>query len=146
MRIVKTNLRTQAHAHVLLLSSDVDLASGLLVDEDRLRCHIALNFRDATQDWGLEDCMHVTPTGVTHAAHLALFMVNVAYRLRADGHARNPDDSVLDLQADCRGAKYVEETLQRLPEKPEPVLCAKMLHQVAGLGRIHTSPPSFSFS
>ena len=32
---------------------------------------------------GLEDFMNVISTGVTNAAKLALFMVNVAYRLRA---------------------------------------------------------------
>ena len=90
--------------------------------------------------------MHVTPTGVTHAATLSLFMVNVAYRLRADVWQRAPDYSVLDLNADCRGYKYVEETIKRLPEKPAPVLFAKILNQVAGLGRIHAVQPSCSFS
>jgi len=50
------------------------------------------------------------------------------------------------LKADCRGYKYVEETIKMLPEKPEPVLFAKILNQVAGLGRIHTTQPSLSFS
>jgi len=45
-------------------------------------------------------------------------------------HARDPDYSVLDLQADCRGAKYVAETIQMLPDKPEPILLAKIFHQV----------------
>ena len=90
--------------------------------------------------------MNVTPTGVTNAANLSLFMVNVAYRLRADVHPHDPDYSVLDLKADCRGYKYVEETIKMLPEKPEPVLLAKILNQVAGLGRIHAAQPSFSFS
>jgi putative transposase len=90
--------------------------------------------------------MNVTPTGVTNAAHLSLCMVHVASCLRADGHPRDPDSSVLDLNADCRGSKYVEETIQMLPEKPAPVLLAKILHQVAGLGRIHAAEPSFSFS
>jgi putative transposase len=103
-------------------------------------------FREAKQYWGREDFMNVTPTGVTHAANLWLFMVNVVYRLRADSHARAPDYSVLDLQADWRGAKDVEETIHMLPEKPEPVLFAKILHQVTGLGCIPVSPPSFSFS
>ena len=89
--IAKTNLRTQARAHVILCSSDVDLAYAPLVDYDRLRFHIELNFRDAKQSWGLEDFMNVTPTGVTNAANLSLFMVNVAYRLRADIHPRDPD-------------------------------------------------------
>jgi len=144
--IAKTNLRTQACAHVVLFSSDLDLAYTLLIDYYGLRFQIEFNFRDAKQYWGLEDFMNVTPTGVTNAANLALFMVNVAYCLRADGHARDPDYSVLDLKADYRGYKYVEETIKLLPEKPEPVLFAKILKQVAGLGRIHATQPAFSFS
>ena len=144
--IAKTNVRTQARAHVVLFSSDVALAYALLVDYYSLRFQIEFNFRDAKQYWGLEDFMNVTPTGVTNAANLSLFMVNVAYRLRAHGHARDPDYSVLDLKADYRGYKYVEETIKMLPEKPEPVLLAKILHQVAGLGRIHATQPFFSFS
>jgi hypothetical protein len=107
---------------------------------------IELNLRDAKQYWGLEDCMNVTPNGVTNAANLSLFMVNVAYCLRVDGHPRDSDYSVLDLKADCRGSKYVEETIKMLPEKPEPVLLAKIRNQVAGLGRIHAAQPSFSVS
>jgi DDE superfamily endonuclease len=144
--ITKTNLRTQACAHVVLFSSDLDLASALLVDYYGLRFQIEFNFRDAKQYWGLEDFMNITPTGVTNAANLSLFMVNVAYCLRTDGHVREPAYSVLDLKADCRGYKYVEETIKMLPEKPEPVLLAKILNQVAGLGRIHAAQPSFSFS
>jgi len=144
--LAKTNLRTQARAHVILFSSDLDLAYTSLVDYYSLRFQIEFNFRDAKQYWGLEDFMNVTPTGVTNAANLSLFMVNVAYRLRADGHPRDPDYSVLDLKADCRGYKYVEETIKMLPEKPEPILLAKILNRVAGLGRIHATQPSFSFS
>src|SRR5262249_27556929 len=108
--IVKTNLRTQARAHVVLFSSDMALAYAPLVDYYGLQFQIEFNFRDAKQYWGLEDFMNITPTGVTNAANLSLFMVNVAYRLRADGHPRDPDYSVLDLKADCRAYKYVEET------------------------------------
>ena len=144
--IAKTNLRTQAHAHVVLFSSDLALAYAPLVDYDGLRFQIEFNFRDAKQYWGLEDFMNVTPTGVTNAANLSLFMVNVAYRLRADIHGREPDYSVLDLKADCRGSKYVEEMLQMLPEKPEPILLRQMLNKVACLGRIHAVQPSFRLS
>jgi hypothetical protein len=90
--------------------------------------------------------MNLTPTGVTNAANLSLFMVNVAYRLRADSHSHAPAYSVLDLKADCRGHKYVEETIKMLPEKPEPILLAKIRNQVASLGRIHAAQPSFSFA
>ena len=144
--IIKTNLRTQARAHVVLFSSDLALAYAPLVDYYGLRFQIEFNFRDAKQYWGLEDFMNVTPTGVTNAANLSLFMVNVAYRLRTDLHPRDPNYSVLDLKADYRGAKYVEEMIKLLPEKPEPVLLGEILHTVASLGRIHVSQPSFSFS
>ena len=144
--IVKLNLRTQARAPVILFSSDLALAYAPLVDYYGLRFQIEFNFRDAKQYWGLEDFMNVTPTGVTNAANLSLFMVNVAYRLRADSHPRDPAYSVLDLKADCRGSKYVEETIKMLPEKPEPILLAKIRNQVAGLGRIHAVQPSFSFA
>ena len=73
-------------------------------------------------------------------------MVTVAYQLCTTGRPPAPDASVLDLKADCRGYKYVQETIQMLPEKPEPVLFAKILSQVAGLGRIHAVQSSFSFA
>jgi hypothetical protein len=144
--IAKTNLRTQARAHVVLFSSDLALAYTLLIDYYGLRFQIEFNFRDAKQYWGLEDFMNVTPTGVTNAANLSLFMVNVAYRLRAEVPPHDPDYSIVDLKADWRGYKYVEETIKMLPEKPEPVLLRQILHKVAGLGRIHASQPAFSFS
>jgi len=144
--IVKTHLRTQARAHVVLFSSDLALAYAPLVDYYGLRFQIEFNFRDAKQYWGLEDFMNVTPTGVTNAANLSLCMVNVAHRLRADVHLYNADYSVLDVKADWRGYKYVEETIKMLPEKPEPVLLRQILHKVAGLGRIHASQPAFSFA
>jgi putative transposase len=144
--IAQTNLRTQARAPVILCSRDLALASTPLVDSDGLRCHIEWNLRDATQSWGLEDFMHVTPTGVTNAARLSLCMVHVASRLQDDVRQRAPDSSLLDFKADCRGYKYVEETIQMLPEKPEPVLFAKILNQVTSLGRIHLSQPSFRFA
>jgi len=144
--IAKTNLRTQARAHVILFSSDLALTYTLLVDYYGLRFQIEFNFRDAKQYWGLEDFMNVTPTGVTNAANLSLFMVNVAYRLQDDVRQQAPDYSILDLKADYRGYKYVEETIKMLPEKPEPILFAKILHQVTSLGRIHLSQPSFRFA
>ena len=138
--LVKTNLRTQACAHVVLFSSDLALAYAPLVDYYGLRFQIEFNFRDAKQYGGLEDFMNITPTGVTNAANLSLFMVNVAYCLRADSHLRDADFSVLDLKADCRGSKYVEETIKMLPEKPEPVLLAKILDHVSGLGERPARP------
>ena len=144
--IVKTHRRTQAHAHGMLFSRDLTLAATLLVDYYSVRFQIEFNFREAQQYWGLEDFMNITPTGVTHAAHLSLFMVNVAYLLRADIQPHDPDYSVLDLKADWRGYIYVEETFKMLPEKPEADFLATIRYHVACLGRIHASQPCFSFS
>ena len=144
--ITKLNRRTQARAHVILFRSDLTLADASHVDDYSWRFQIEFNVRDAKQYWGLEDFMHVTPTGVTNAANLSWFMVNVAYHFRADVRPRDPDSSLLDLKADCRGDTYVEAMIKMLPEKPEPVLFGQILHKVAGLGRIHAAQPSCSFS
>ncbi len=138
--IIKTNLKTQAQAHVLLFSSDLALPFDKLLDYYCLRFQLEFNFRDAKQYWGLEDFMNVSPTAVTNAANLALFMVNLVECLLKDIRQRQGECSVLDLKAHCRGAKYVEETIKLLPEKPEPVLLERIVTKIVGLGRIHAVP------
>jgi putative transposase len=142
--LAKTNLRTQARAHVVLFSSDLDLAYAPLVDYYRLRFQIEFNFRDAKQYWGLEDFMNVTETAVTNAANLSLCMVNLSYRLLRDLRQSAPEYRILDLKAFCRGYRYVEETIKILPQKPEPILLAQIFNTVACLGRIHAVQPYFS--
>ena len=137
--LVKTNLTTQAHAHVVLCSSDLTLSWHHLLDYYGLRFQIEFNFRDAKQFWGLEDFMHIQPTAVTNAANLSLFMVNVAYCSLQDLRQRDPACSVLDLKAHYRGVKYVEETIKLLPEKPEPILLAQIFTTITSLGRIHSA-------
>jgi len=138
--IVKTNLSTQAQAHVLLFSSDLALGCDNLVDYYCLRFQLEFNFRDAKQYWGLEDFMTTHPTRVATAANLALFMVNLVERLLRDRRQSQPEMSVLDLKAQCRGAKYVEATIKLLPERPEPGLVNQIVTQVMGIGRIHAAP------
>ena len=138
--IVKTNQQTQRQAHVLLFSSDLGLPCAQRIDDYSVRFQLECNFRDAQQYWGLEDFMQTTPTAVTNAANLACFMVNFAERLRQDGHHYQPDWSVLDLKAHYRGSKYVEETIKLLPERPEPIVLARIRAKLVGLGRIHPAP------
>jgi putative transposase len=140
--IVKTNLKTQARAHVLLFSSDVGLAWDQLVEYYGLRFQIEFTLRDATQHWGLEDFMTVTATGVSNAANLALFMVSLSAVLLRDARMRDPACSVLDLKAFYRGSKYVAETLKLLPDNLDEGLIGRIVHKVASLGRIH--PPGAS--
>ena len=144
MIIVKTHPLTQARAHVVLFSSDLTLAYDQLIDYYRLRFQIEFNFRDAKQYWGLEDFMNTTETAVTNAANLALFMVNFSQRLLADLRTADPECSILDLKALCRGAKYVAEAIKMLPEKPEPILLARIFSRLAALGRIHCGQPALN--
>ena len=129
--LVKTHQRPPAWAPVSLLSNDRELPSDTLRDYYGLRFPIEFTFRAAKPYGGLEDFMTVTPTALTNAAHLALFMVKVSYRLLRDGRQRDPAARILDLKAHCRGYKYVDETIPLLPEKPEPVLLAQIFNKVA---------------
>jgi len=138
--IVKTNLKTQAVAHVILFSSDLTLPFDTLIDYYCLRFQLEFNFRDAKQYWGLEDFMNTSARAVENAANLALFMVNLVGRLLQDFRQRQGEVSVLDLKAYCRGAKYVEETIKLLPETPEPILLERIFSKIVGIGRIHASP------
>lgn len=138
--LVKTNLKTHAQAHVLLFSSDLELPFDKLRDYYCLRFQLEFTFRDAKQYWGLEDFQTTHPTRVTNAANLSLFMVNVVERVLREKRRAQPEISVLDLKAACRGRKYVEETLKLLPEKPEPDLLERIVAKVVGIGRIHAAP------
>ena len=138
--LVKTNLKTQAQAHVLLVCSDLALSFDKLIDYYCLRFQLEFNFRDAKQYWGLEDFMTTHPTRVTNAANLSLFMVNVVERVLREMRARQPEMSVLDLKAYGRGAKYVEETIKLLPERPDASLLERIVRKVIGIGRIHAAP------
>ncbi len=140
--LVKTNLRTQAWAHVVLFSSDLTLAWDHLIAYYSLRFQIEFNFRDAKQYWGLEDFMNITETAVTNAANLSLFMVNVSECLCRERRLGQAEFSVLDLKAYYRGTKYVTETLKMLPQKPNSDLLAQIMRHLTDLGSIHPTVAS----
>ena len=141
--ILKTNLSTQAHSHVILFTTDLQLCHDKLIDYYSLRFQIEFNFRDAKQYWGLDDFMNVKQTAVTNAAHLSFFMVNVSARLLQPFQACNRAFSLLDLKAHYRGRRYVSETIKLLPQKPDAILLAEIFEQIARLGMIHpTSQPA----
>ena len=129
--IGNTNLQTQAMAHVVLVSRDLELRDDQLLDYDHVRFQMECNFRDAQPYWGLEDFMTVNQTPVDHRANLAMFMVNLAHALIRPIRTQWPEGSVNDLKAWCRGRKSVVETLQLLPEMPEPIFIEQAIAQVA---------------
>jgi len=91
----------------------------------------------AIQFWGLEDFINVTPTVVTNAANLALFMTDVSQVLLCQYRQEDPNFSVLDLKAYYRGYRYVTEIKHMLPQKHDYNLVSRFFHKVAALGRIH---------
>jgi putative transposase len=99
---------------------------------------IDFNFRDAKQFWGLEDFMNVKEIPLTNAFNLALFMVNLSQVLLCDLRQTIPESSILDLKAYFRAAKYFQETIKMLPQKPEPILLEQIFGQMASLGSIHS--------
>ena len=103
--IVKTNLTTQAVAHVILFRSDLALAYAQLIEHYRLRFQLAFTFRDAKQYWSLDDFMTVNERPVYHSANLAMFMVKVSHAMMRPMRTRWPECSVNDLKAWCRSRK-----------------------------------------
>jgi len=142
--IHKTILKTQAVAHVVLFSTDLELPFNQLIEYYKLRFQIEFNFRDAKQYWGLEDFMNVEQTPVTDAANLSLLMVNLSHLLLDRYRSDDPAFSVLDLKAHYRGYRYVAETIKMLPQKPEGNLLAAIFLQGACLGRIHAAQSTVS--
>jgi putative transposase len=142
--IVKTNQKSHKRAHAVLFSSDLELDSDQLINDDSLRFQIEFNFRDAKQYWGLEDFMNVQQRAVHNAANLSLFMVNVAHVLLRPFRKAHPHFGVLDLKAYCRGQKYVAEILKFLPENPEPIIMEQRGVQIFGIGSIHGAVPVFN--
>jgi len=137
--ISKINLKTQARAHVVLFSSDLDLAYDKLIDYYRLRFQIEFNFRDAKQFWGLEDFMNIKQIPLYNAANLSMFMVNLSQVLLRHFRPTCPNFSINDLKAYFRGHKYVIETLKLLPQMPEPIFIAQIFANIAQIGRINAS-------
>jgi hypothetical protein len=137
--IVKTNLKTQKVARVVLFSSDLELAFDKLIDYYRLRFQIEFNFRDAKQYWGLEDFMNVNQLPVYNAVNLAMFMVNVSLVLIRHFRPTCSTFSVNDLKAYFRGHKYVTETLKLLPRIPEPIFINQIFASIAKIGSINVS-------
>ena len=82
--------------------------------------------------------MNTQEVPLTNALNLSLFMVNVSQVLLREFRQSSSDSGVLDLKAYFRAAKYFEETIKMLPEKPEPILLHQIFSKVASLGCIHS--------
>ncbi len=138
--VVKTHLETGKRGHVVLFSTDLDLTADQLVDYYSLRFQIEFNFRDGKQYWGLDDFMNVKPVAVTNAVNLAFFMVNLSAVMLKPYRYDYPDFSVLDLKAQFRARRYLDETIKMLPDPPGDDLVSRIWRRLTALGGIRVRP------
>jgi hypothetical protein len=135
--IIKTHLHPHKTAPGVLCSSALTLGDDHWIDYYRLRFPREFNFRDATPYWGREDFMKVNARPVYHGANRAMCMVHVSHALMRPMRAQWSACSVHDLKAWFRGQQYVVETLQWLPEPPDPICIAQVVSKMAELGRVN---------
>jgi putative transposase len=134
--IVKTHRVTGKRGHVILFSTDLDLTADQIVDYYSLRFQIEFNFRDAKQYWGLDDFMNVKPVAVTNAVNLAFLMVNLSAVMLKPYRDTQPDFSVLDLKAQFRARRYLDETIKMLPNPPGVDLVSRIWRRLTAFSGI----------
>jgi putative transposase len=134
--VVKTHLQTGKRGQVVLFSTDLDLSADQIVDYYSLRFQIEFNFRDAKQYWGLDDFMNVTPVAVTNAVNLAFLMVNLSAVMLRPYRDAQPDFSVLDLKAQFRARRYLDETIKMLPDPPTDDLVSRIWRRLTAFSGI----------
>ena len=64
-------------------------------------------------------------------------MVNFSYALLQHFRGQNPDFSIFDLKSHFCGYRFISETIIMLPQKPDAILLADIIQQIARLGAIH---------
>ena len=138
--VVKTHVASARRGHVVLFSTDLSLKADLLVDYYTLRFQIEFSFRDAKQHFGLEDWMGVTKTAVTNGIGVSLFMVNLSSYLLGAFRVQYPGAGIVDLKGFYRGRHYLEAVLKLLADRPDGIICGRLLDQVSRLGSIHGRP------
>ncbi len=134
--VVKTQLETGKRGHVVLFSTDLDLTADQIVDYYSLRFQIEFHFRDGKQYWGLDDFMNVKPVAVTNAVNLAFLMVSLSAVMLKSYRADQPDFSVLDLKAQFRARRYLDETIKMLPDPPDDDLISRIWRRLSALSGI----------
>jgi putative transposase len=134
--VVKTHLETGKRGHVVLFSTDLDLTADQIVDYYSLRFQIEFHFRDGKQYWGLDDFMNVKAVAVTNAVNLAFLMVSLSAVMLKPYRDDQPDFSVLDLKAQFRARRYLDETIKMLPDPPGDDLISRIWRRLSALSGI----------
>ena len=83
--------------------------------------------------------MNIKKVPLTNAINLSLFMVNLSQVLLREFRHTNPESGILDLKAYYRAAKYFEETIKMLPQKPDPILFEQIFGHLTAFSSIHSA-------
>jgi len=128
--IRKTKIASGKVGHVILFSSDLDLAGDKLVEYYSLRFQIEFNFRDAKQYWGLEDFMVVRENKVRNSASFSMFMVNISHGLiiKNDGKM---GQSIHDLKVWFLAQKQVLSILKSCGENADAIFIRGLIDQAS---------------
>jgi hypothetical protein len=78
-----------------------------------------------------------TGEGGSYRTVQRFFMVNLSHILINYVRPQNAEFSVLDLKAQFRGIKYVDEVLKLLAEKPDPILIQQIFKEITSIGKIN---------
>lgn len=136
--IRKTKLSSNKVGHVILFSSDLELAWDKVVDYYSLRFQIEFNFRDAKQYWGLEDFMVVKESKVRNSACFSMFMVNISYALITNSKGK-VGQSVHDLKVWYLARKQVLNTLKLCGENAHAIFITKLIDKISMKFMVNTS-------
>lgn len=128
--IRKTKLKSNKVGHVILFSSDLELAWGKVVDYYSLRFQIEFNFRDAKQHWGLEDFMVIKENKVRNSASFSMFMVNISYALIINSEGKT-GQSVHDLKVWFLARKQVLNTLKLCGGNANAIFIAQLINKIS---------------
>jgi putative transposase len=85
--------------------------------------------------------MTVKPVAVTNAVNLAFLMVNLSAVMLKPYRDVQPDFSVLDLKAQFRARRYLDETLKMLPDPPSADLISRIWRRLSALSGIRIRQP-----
>jgi putative transposase len=140
----RTYLASGRVGHVILFSSDLFLTAVSMISYYTLRFQIEFTFRDAKQHFGLEDFMGVTKTSVANGIGLPLFLGNLSSSLLEPLRLYSAEASISDLKSWYRGRFYASFVLKMLPQRPEPIICERLIEQICRLGCIHAPSQSAS--
>jgi putative transposase len=135
--IQKTHLASAKVGHVILFSTDLFVTAETLIDYYTLRFQIEFTFRDAKQHFGLEDFMGVKQTSVANAMSLSFFLVNLSSYLLGGLRTQVGSAGICDLKSWYRGRHYASAVLKMLPQRPEAIICDRLLQKICRLGFIH---------